>query len=78
MEIGMEQKIREYLNEIADKGVIAPFDVEQILSDIMRIVKPVCPICGEYLICKTGEEVKNIIEKCNCGKPYDYTEDDRS
>ena len=43
----MEQKIREYLIGIAGKGVIAPFDVEIILSDIMQIVNEKKYICGK-------------------------------
>ena len=43
----MEQKIREYLIGIAGKGVIAPFDVEIILSDIMRIIKDDKCSCGK-------------------------------
>ena len=43
----MEQKLREYLNSIARDGVIAPFDVELVLSDIMQIINEKKCNCGK-------------------------------
>ena len=75
----MEQKIREYLNSIGCKqlNLASEYAREQILSDIMRIVK------GELAISEIKQSIIDAVmydpsKKCNCGKPYDYTEIDRS